>query len=414
MKEAKTVTFLRKYGLKFGLDFMRDEFGIKSYQYKDRVVLWSHGTDSHDYKYSRIVKECNGLILSCPDLKILCYPLDRFFSILTDPGSLAFHRNVSKAIVQEKYDGISVNVYYDESGYTKWNVSTKRSAFGEDPATDNLSAREMFQIAIGRKIRKVFGTLSTEMTYCFEVVSPEIKKITKYKETRVYLLAVRNNITGELLSEQDVDNLAEQMNVNARQQILRPTIYKASTYEEVTKVVASLPKGHEGVVCVTPVSAGYNQRTPWRVKIKTKDYVDTMYLRRTKSGPNENQIASMVWKDTYGEYLQAAPENQHKIMPYVEAHSAIDSLMAEISKMITGKFGYREVSMMYTKIPVLKTYSHLLYYMADNPWPGLRNMDLKLNGCKKVKWLSQGMSIQKKYDDILRSIATYVAHTDPV
>lgn len=70
------------------------------------------------------------------------------------------------------------------------------------------------------------------------------------------LLSIRNKITGEFLSD-------DQIRVENIDNFNRPKIYKFDTFENITNSLRDLPTFDEGYVC---------RINDWRIKIKNPSY----------------------------------------------------------------------------------------------------------------------------------------------
>ena len=171
---------------------LESEFGIQVNQYDDRVSLNYHQIDSHTHKFHPLVMECRGLILRKSDNEVLCRSFDRFWNFGEDPKSDEF--DITKATVDMKVDGSLLTVYHDGD---KWQVCTRKMAFAEGPVPNKKSTyAEIFAKALGADPNDAFVEIHKDLCIIFEMVSPETRVVTPYKEKQVYLLDVRDRVSG--------------------------------------------------------------------------------------------------------------------------------------------------------------------------------------------------------------------------
>ena len=108
-----------KANIKDGLpdfDKLKDEWGIKTNVYDDRLVFnYSIIGSAGKSKNDKMLMECRGLILHYPDTdKVMSRSFDRFFNYNED--SKTKYYKIEKAIIYEKVDGC---VHKDEIVDTK-------------------------------------------------------------------------------------------------------------------------------------------------------------------------------------------------------------------------------------------------------------------------------------------------------
>jgi len=317
----KTVEFLLKYGLVGGLQQLIDEYGLDIYRYDDRIVLNYNQINSYPYRFTPIVRECRGLVLSWPELRVLCRSFDRFYNYGEDPGSLKFAEQISQATIYEKIDGSLMSVYHDGLASSGWCVSTRGRAFAEGETGNGRTFRDMFEEALGCGLNDVFQHMPKDnWTYIFEMVSPETRVVTPYPESQVYLLAARRKNDGGYVAPERVVELRETLNAYCKKPILLPKTYQANNVDDVVRMAKALPMLEEGYVChIRPSEPG---RIDWRMKIKNPAYLAAAKLHMN-GALNAKRISKMVWAGEQDEYLAYFPEDRVNIQPYIEAYQTL-------------------------------------------------------------------------------------------
>lgn len=143
-----------------------------------------------------IVKNVNGC------WKTICNPFDKFHN-LSEGHCPIFDKSVFEAEVQKltaiiKADGSLINVYWDED-VNDWKVSTSGSIepgkVGDYPITFDVLFWQIF----GESKKSILSNIGKEYTYIFELCSVMNRIVTRYKNDRVYLLAIRHNESGDYL-----------------------------------------------------------------------------------------------------------------------------------------------------------------------------------------------------------------------
>jgi len=283
---------------------LEEEFGIMVSEYDDRVALNYHQIDSYKHKFNPIVMECRGLILSKPDNEVLCRSFDRFWNYGEDPKSDEF--DITQAKVADKIDGSLCNVYHDGA---KWHVATRKMAFAEGLIPNKKKTyAEIFEEAIGDDINDIFAPISTDLTIIFELVSPETRVVTPYKDKAVYLLDVRNQ-DGVYLGNE----ITRFWTITENTKWFYPEVHEFNTWEEVIESSKALPAMEEGYVA---------QIGSWRIKVKNPAYLAIAHLR-DNGAITEKRVVKLVMMQDHGEYLLHFPEDMPEFRPYIDAYDTM-------------------------------------------------------------------------------------------
>ena len=233
---------------------------------KNNFVLLKYDQLNSDMS-NEIVQECRGIILRNINNKyeIASMRFTKFFNYGQEQAAkLEFPCEAS-----QKIDGSLIGVWYDEM--TGWHVSTSGNIDAED-APINISNinnyRELFNIAWGDLDLNI---LDKKNTYMFELVSPYTRIIVPYNETKLYLLAIRNNETLKEISRSELPIIAKQLFGN---KIEVPKSFLCNNIEEVQNAVNKLTEDNEHYEGFVLCDKYFN-----RVKMKSSTYMDLFFIK---------------------------------------------------------------------------------------------------------------------------------------
>ena len=242
----------------------------------DFVLLKYSSIEPKSDMSNPIVQECRGLILkkdffeltsnpSIPQYKVASMRFTKFFNYGQEEAAiLEFPCEAS-----EKIDGSLIGIWYDNN--TGWHVSTSGNIDAEDAPIDTgeyKSYRDVFNLAWDDNF---FDMLSKDCTYMFELVSPFTKLVVPYKETKLYLLAIRNNITLEEFDRSYLSIIAEQL---FGDKISVPKSYMCKNIEEIQNAVNELTDNDENFEGFVLCDKNFN-----RIKLKSAIYTNLFFIR---------------------------------------------------------------------------------------------------------------------------------------
>ena len=306
----KTIDYLNK----FGIEKLQEEFAIKvsiDERFPDLLVLNYNQIESP--KDHPIVKECRSLVIQYTTFKegysVVSRAFDRFFN----QGECDLEFDLSKLKLFEKVDGSLVSVFYtDDYGWmyrTKSMIMPTLSVQGWDRTWKDL-------IETSLDWQNMTG-LDKNCTYIFEVVARENRIVVNYQQDKAYLLAVRNNESGDYS-----EIVATKFNT--------PRIYSFNTTKECMESLQHLPNLEEGYV-------GYQDKVPV-VKIKSPQYLAAHRLRG--EGLTPKRMIEMVVIGEYEEYFSVFPEDKQYFTKYITAWERLKEVVViqyEQNKMIEDK-----------------------------------------------------------------------------
>jgi len=284
------IDFLNEHGL----DRLKEEFGIKYSQneaYPDLYVLNYDQIESSKCKDHPIVKQCRSLVVEYTGYswRIVSRSFDRFFN----EGEVEHDHDVTELTACEKVDGSLVSVFWYED---QWLYRTK-SMIEPEPEMKMSTGRSwcdlIESVLTGHFYRKDF-------TYIFEVVSKDNRVVTRYDEDAAYLLAVRENRTGDYLNRANLCDVYQDLIVSSPK-VRMPREFKFDTMQHALEAAKELPNLEEGYVM-------YNYQNEPVIKVKSPAYVAAHRLRG-ESVLTPKRIIEMIRIGEADEYLSIFPED---------------------------------------------------------------------------------------------------------
>lgn len=248
--------------------------------------------------YDPIVQEARGIILDVARLEVVCWPFRKFGN---HSEGYADTIDWSSARVLEKIDGSIVKLWFDHAR-GEWQFSTNRTIRAELAGVEGkplLTYGALIASAVNYGDIP-FDTLDRDMTYIFELVSPDACVVIRYDATRLYHIGTRSNLTGEE-RETDIG-------------IVKPASYPLTSLEDCLRTAAALNRDTdsdeitgEGFVVV--------DKDFHRVKIKSLDYV-TMHHASTMRSIGKRECVDLILNDPAK--LSSACGKQPALVPYVK------------------------------------------------------------------------------------------------
>lgn len=224
---------------------------------------------------NEIVQECRGLILKQTNISLTSNPPIPQYKIASMRFTKFFNYGQEEAVkldfpaeASEKIDGSLIGVWFDED--TGWHVSTSGNIDAEDaPNVGGFhNYRELFDMAWGDLS---FDILDKNCTYMFELVSPYTKIIVPYDEVKLYLLAIRNNIT---LEEFQRENLPVIAYLLFKDKIKTPKAFMCNNIKEVQNAVNNLTEESENFEGFVLCDKHFN-----RIKLKSATYANLFSIK---------------------------------------------------------------------------------------------------------------------------------------
>jgi tRNA splicing ligase len=257
-------------------------------------ILLKYNQLSSDFSI-QIVRECRGSIFYKNEngkYECICRAFDKFGNY---GESYVPEIDWPSAVVEEKVDGSLIKVWHHND---KWHVSTNGTIDAYKAEVDGcgLTFGDVFDRAIGDK-KFFFSRLNKNLTYMFELVSPETRVVIPYHGTRLYMLSCRDMHTMKECDAHDTELMF-------RCNISYPKTFPPETLEECLAYVKTMTKDEEGFV----VRDKYDNR----VKIKSPEYLMAAKLRNN-GAITTKRIINMMKDNMIDDFLAYCPAYVDKV-----------------------------------------------------------------------------------------------------
>lgn len=286
-----------KYIRKNGLEKLNKEFGVITKIYPEGLIVLNY--DQINSPKNSITSECRSLILDS-ELNIVSRSFDRFFNY----GENFTTFNPETAVAYEKVDGSLIKIY-NWGGI--WYVSTRGTAFAESKVNGwDVTFKDMVFKSLNITSEYEFQDLCNDLlnctsTYICEITGIENRVVTRYQGYTLWVLAERDNETGEYFEVPTV--LGDMFGFTY------PKTFKFNSIEACLETAKHLPDLQEGYVM-------YENGVPV-CKVKSPAYVAVHHIRG--EGLSPKRIAELVVINEQEEYLTYFEEDRKFFTPYVEA-----------------------------------------------------------------------------------------------
>lgn len=278
---------VRDYLKDHSLADLRREHGVR-YNIREHLITLTY--DQFEASNSdRIACNCRGAVITKPngdyridenapfgELRLLAFPFTRFFNYGQNDHDIFLPK-----AVYEKYDGTCIIFYWDPF-CEMWQVGTRSvpdgsniaSSFSPGLAEAGRTFRELFEKAVQdstkfSSIEDLGNSLDKNVTYIFELMTPENQVVVHHNEYKIVLIGARHIFTEEEMYVNNFNNLSIAVPDNILWSI-SPIMNPGTTVSEFYEYLVSMaekrdPTKHEGFVVV-----GENFQ---RLKIKSSAYV---------------------------------------------------------------------------------------------------------------------------------------------
>lgn len=272
----------------FNLSISYDEvFGRK-------LVLFKYDQTNADFSLD-IVRECRGLILDAETFDVVCFPFVKFFNY-GEPHAADI--DWSSAHVESKIDGsimkvvnLDGNILISTNGVIdafkchlpeSVGSSCPFNSFGE------LFMEGMKFYGLGKEdFPRLF---KPNKTYIFELTSPFNQVVVQWKETKVWFLGERDNLTFQETFYGDHE-LSKVFDV--------PKVFPITSIDQCVAAASALPEDEEGyVVC----DKDFN-----RIKVKSPRYVQLHYMANNQNWSGR-RVLEILLAGEVSEYIAYFPK----------------------------------------------------------------------------------------------------------
>ncbi len=297
---------VQKYLKANGVEALEQEFGMIVKKYDDRITINYNQIDSP--RFHPIADECRGLILSLPDYEVLSLPFHRFYNY--GEGGWGEDKDISSMTTMHKEDGSFFQLYFDGK---YWCLGTRKMAHAEGETVTGKTFEKLFIETLKSNFKDFTMFLKGNLTFMFELCTPENRVVKRYEIPKIYLLAVRDKITGEYMPHKELEEIVRFWKSIHRVNIELPKLYHFNNFNEIKKALDELPQLDEGYVL-------WDEKTGFRVKCKSPAYVAIHHLRNNQD-LSPKSISYLVFANEYAEYLSVFPEDQKYFAPYIKAYN---------------------------------------------------------------------------------------------
>lgn len=280
----------QKYIREHGLDGLVKDLNILVHDYPDRVVLNYNQIESP--RFHPVCDECRGLILRKESWEVINWEFSRFYNVGEGEGWRDFP--MSSARIEEKLDGSIIGFSWDGSA---WQASTRKMAFAEGHTPLGRTFRQVFDDAT-----KGTGILECvkgreNITFIFELTSPETRVVKPYPTTSLALIGARDKDTGDEMGREFLDAMAEKFGVR------RPIVYGYKSLDEAVEAAQKLDIMDEGFVLVNEQPGSFR-----RLKCKNQKFLAIAHMREN-GGLSAKRIMVLILSGEQAEYLSYFPED---------------------------------------------------------------------------------------------------------
>ena len=202
-----------------------------------------------------ILRECRGIIFDKETGIIIRRPLHKFFNVNERESTREenLHWMADEYHVFEKLDGSMIAPYK--------SPTTSKLIWGTKMGDTDVAAQAS-KVVTDAEAELVWDCIDSGQTAIFEFCSPYNQIVVPYEEEGLYLLAIRDNVTGEYDEYRRLLALGEYYGVKV---VKQSTVDGGALPKQLIESVANR-EGEEGIVFSSP--CGY-----YKVKVKSEWYV---------------------------------------------------------------------------------------------------------------------------------------------
>ena len=197
------IDFIKKYGNEWEerMKLQYPDILIGKTERDPYLRIFNYGIGAN-FK-NPLVQESRGIIIDTSIPKVVCFPFRKFGKYTEN---YIDQIDWSTAVVQEKIDGSIIKLWWNEKT-NSWVFSTNTGIYAEDTPNlrsdiyptvmdviKNAKNYPELEVAIENKY------LDKDLTYIFELVSPEFEVVIHYDNSYLYHTGTRRNDTGEELN----------------------------------------------------------------------------------------------------------------------------------------------------------------------------------------------------------------------
>jgi T4 RnlA family RNA ligase len=305
----KTLQLFHEAGYDAAVEYLTS-LGIKVKDYGNLVLLNYDQIESP--KTNEYVMECRSFIIDKRTFDVVSRSFDRFFNY-GEAEDITNKFDWNHAMVFEKADGSLIKVYKYNG---KWEISTRGSAFAEVDHTMGGTFRDKVLEAFGtteENFQFIFNDVHSgeepEVTYIFEYTGPENRIVTRYDQSEMVLLAIRDH-DGDYAPHECVERIANAMRQFRGLNVRAVDSFSTNNIDKLVQMAKELPALDEGYVA-------WDYKNNIRIKIKNPSYV-AIHKLRDNGCLSPKRIAALVLENDHEEYLSYFPEDRKFFEPFAQ------------------------------------------------------------------------------------------------
>lgn len=314
------------------LDFMNTEknwrkilssppYNIKiteGYAQNGTYVILKYNQLSSDFN-ELMVRQARGSIFFQDDhtkvWECVCHPFDKFGNY---GESYVPEIDWSTARVQEKVDGSLIKIWY----HGGWHISTNGTINARHAMcqNNNYSYHDLVMRALKKygNPEDFFNALYPEVTYMFELVSPDNRMTIAYPEDRLYLIGARDKDED---FELETDWIWGVLEHHVPGMIKKPKSYPLQTLEECIAAVEVMGCDEEGFVVCDDLFH--------RVKVKSPAYLYASHLRFNNSITTK-KVVKIIRDGALDDFVAYNADYKEKVDLVLEAGRVLAATMEEV------------------------------------------------------------------------------------
>lgn len=373
----KVLKYLNDLSLEGGcgkaLETLTEELGIKvTYNEKYNLYVLNY-SQINSPKTHPIVTECRSLVLSIDEAKSSFYVVSRSFDRFLNLGENGNEKkiDITKMKAYEKLDGSLVGLFFHKG---EWLYRTKSMIMPDIEMYADAFGNTWKDLIEGVLFLETFNiTANADMVNCtfiLELTSPVNRIVTRYTESKVTLLAIRDK-NGAYLT-QDTNTFCAKLSGWET-----PISYKFDTIEDCKRTAEELPNLEEGYVL-------YDEHGVPQCKVKSPTYL-AIHRLRGESIPTPKRIMDLVFTKEVDEYLAYFPEDTHLFTPYIWAFQELCSDYTEKEEKFSDIEDQKEYALAVKEFP----FAGLLFQKRKNKNLKFTEMFNKLSNNAKYKMVTK-------------------------
>jgi len=342
------IRYIKTHGLAKAIE----TFKLKTRVYEKKILL-NYDQIESNMSFEE-VQDCRGLILERDTWKVMSMSFRKFFNH-GEGNAATIDWNTARVL--EKVDGTMIQLYWDWHK-NEWFAATTGMAEAEGEV--NNIEKTTFSLLFWNTVKLDKNKLDKDLTYVFELCTPENIVVTPHTEYKAILLAVRNKISLKEMSYSELESVSQVLSIP----LVKSIEMTFTSVEDIKKTFENMPFSEEGYIII---DANFN-----RIKIKNPAYV-AAHILKGKSG--FHHIMDIIKTNEVEEYVATFPNRKDEILKLkvnydnlINRLTNLWSILIKETPKNDGKTqkGYAESVFKLTSEHGLKCFSGLFFNLAND------------------------------------------------